>query len=100
MAGGEHAAMSDRDVSTRMKSRPGRWLRRRREPAAQPLPAPHERDESVDPKAPAAGPKLDGAEKDVREGRVDTDNYGRVRESFERAQESPPAPESARPKRR
>jgi hypothetical protein len=77
--------MSERDVSTRVKSRPGRWLRRRREPAAHPLPAPHERDESVDSKAPDAGPKLERAEKDVREGRVDTDNYGRTRESFERS---------------
>ena len=77
--------MSERDASTRMKSRPGRWLRRRREPAAHPLPAPHERDESADPKAPAEGPKLDRAEQDVREGRVDTDNYGRTRESFEQA---------------
>lgn len=77
--------MSDRDVGTRTKSRPGRWLRRRREPAARPLPAPHERDESVDPKAPDSGPKLDSAEKDVREGRVDTDNYGRARENFEQS---------------
>jgi hypothetical protein len=91
--------MSERDVSTRMKSRPGRWLRRTREPAARPLPAPHERDESVDPKSPAAGPKLDTAEKDVREGRVDTDNYGRARESFERADDAPPV-QPAAPKRR
>jgi hypothetical protein len=79
--------MAERDVSTRMKSRPGRWLRRRREPAAHPLPVPHERDESVDPEAPAEGPKLVGAEKDLREGRVDTDNYSRAREAFEQQEE-------------
>ena len=53
------------------------------------MPAPHERDESVDSAAPQSGPKLEQAERDLREGRVDTDDYARTREAFERAQHAP-----------
>jgi hypothetical protein len=40
---------------------------------------PHERDEAADEGAASSG-RMAIAEKDVREGRVDTDNYTRMRE--------------------
>lgn len=40
---------------------------------------PHERDEAAEPGAASRG-EIEIAEKDVREGRVDTDNYTRMRE--------------------
>ena len=40
---------------------------------------PHERDESAEPSG-VRQPSMAIAERDVREGRVDTDNYTRMRE--------------------
>ena len=41
---------------------------------------PHERDESSDQSRAEPQPALEIAERDIREGRVDTDNYTRLRE--------------------
>jgi hypothetical protein len=45
---------------------------------------PHERDEAPDSRGGREHAEIAIAERDLREGRVDTDNYTRARETFRR----------------
>ena len=56
---------------------------RRRKPAqvGDPLPLPHERDESPDISAPTQ-PVMRQAKRDLDAGQVDTDNYTRVAAAY------------------
>jgi hypothetical protein len=65
--------MNNRTTRTRIARKP-----RRMSPDSG-CRLPHERDEAADDGA-VRSPEIAIAEKDVREGRVDTDNYTRMRE--------------------
>ena len=66
-----------------MKNRTTRTHIAKRTGGATPDPGtrlPHERDESADDSRSEPQPDIKIAERDIREGRVDTDNYTRMRE--------------------
>ena len=65
--------MKNRTTRTRIARQP-----RRPTPEAE-CRLPHERDEAAEPGA-RSSKEIAIAEKDLREGRVDTDNYTRMRE--------------------
>jgi hypothetical protein len=57
-------------------------IRKRRTPVAKP-PLPHERDQTPETKGKRRNPEIAQAERDLRNGQVDTDNYTRVRNAVE-----------------